>query len=57
MKNDFSPAFWKWFGNSAIVDSRGEPLIVYHGAPDVRGIFAEGFKKRSRGNVFFAAED
>lgn len=23
--------FWKWFGNSKIVDANGNPLIVYHG--------------------------
>ncbi len=24
-------AFWKWFGDSKVVDANGEPLIVYHG--------------------------
>ncbi len=24
-------AFWKWFGDSKIVDSDGNPLVVYHG--------------------------
>lgn len=28
-----TPAFRKWFGNSVIVDSEGEPLVVYHGMP------------------------
>jgi transcription antitermination factor NusA-like protein len=23
--------FWKWFGDSKIVDSKGRPLVVYHG--------------------------
>jgi len=23
--------FWKWFGNSKVVDSQGNPLVVYHG--------------------------
>lgn len=27
-------AFKKWFGNSKIVDEKGEPLIVYHGTPN-----------------------
>jgi N12 class adenine-specific DNA methylase len=49
--------FWRWFGDSRVVDAEGRPLVVYHGAPDVRGIFAEGFKARSRGNVWFAAAD
>lgn len=27
----FNDAFWKWFGNSKVVDEQGEPLVVYHG--------------------------
>ena len=27
-------AFKKWFGNSKIVDEKGEPLVVYHGTPN-----------------------
>lgn len=27
-----NPAFWKWFGDSKVVDKNGEPLIVYHGS-------------------------
>ena len=26
-----TPAFRKWFGNSAVVDADGKPLVVYHG--------------------------
>lgn len=25
--------FWAWFGNSAAVDDRGRPLVLYHGSP------------------------
>ena len=40
-KNDIllspkSPAFKRWFGDSKVVDEKGEPLVVYHGTP-VRG--------------------
>ena len=50
--------FRRWFGDSKVVDENGEPLVVYHGAPDVRGIFAGGFKRSSmRGDVFFATDD
>jgi hypothetical protein len=28
-----SEAFRKWFGDSKVVDERGEPLVVYHGTP------------------------
>lgn len=24
-------AFWSWFGSSKVVDSDGQPLVVYHG--------------------------
>lgn len=27
----FTPAFWKWFKDSAVVDRDGQPLVVYHG--------------------------
>jgi predicted RNA methylase len=33
-----SDAFKKWFGNSKVVDKKGNPLIVYHGSPDLRGL-------------------
>jgi len=56
-KQTDTAAFRKWFGSSAVVDANGEPLVVYHGAPDVRGIFANGFEARNRGGVFFAAAD
>lgn len=53
-----SDAFRRWFGDSKVVDASGQPLVVYHGAPDVRGIFAGGFKKSPmRGDVFFATDD
>lgn len=26
--------FWKWFGDSKIVDGQGRPLVVYHGTPE-----------------------
>lgn len=29
--------FWKWFGDSKVVDEQGRPLVVYHGS-DVSGI-------------------
>lgn len=33
--------FWKWFGDSKVVDENGEPLVVYHGT---KGNFSE-FKR------------
>jgi hypothetical protein len=28
---NINDAFWEWFGDSRIVDSNGNPLVVYHG--------------------------
>ena len=28
-------AFWKWFGDSKVVDAEGRPLVVYHGTPNM----------------------
>ena len=25
--------FWKWFGDSKVVDGQGRPMVVYHGTP------------------------
>lgn len=25
--------FWRWFGDSKVVDAQGRPLVVYHGTP------------------------
>lgn len=33
--------FWRWFGDSKVVDAQGRPLVVYHGAPDARDITGE----------------
>jgi len=29
---EFNDNFWKWFGDSKIVDNSGKPLVVYHGS-------------------------
>lgn len=31
MTPKFNAAFWKWFGKSHVVDSKGSPLVVFHG--------------------------
>jgi hypothetical protein len=33
----FNAAFWRWFGNSKVVDAKGRPRVMYHGSPS-RGI-------------------
>jgi hypothetical protein len=36
------PAFREWFGKSAVVDTQGKPLLVYHGTDAVFDSFAIG---------------
>lgn len=43
-----TPEFKKWFGESKVVDEKGEPLVVYHGTPS--GGFSE-FAKRGDGPI------
>ena len=53
--------FWKWFGNSKVVDEEGKPIICYHGGPEA----IKAFDKRYSGNntanneteVFFFTSD
>ena len=45
-----TPAFKKWFGNSKIVDSKGNPLVVYHGT---KREFNEFKSNYGNGLVFF----
>lgn len=52
-----NPAFVRWFGDSK-VKVRGVPLVVYHGTPDGRGLFRDGFRRSpTRGDVFFATDN
>tara|TARA_Y100000389_G_C17460744_1_gene521462 strand:- start:2590 stop:3261 length:672 start_codon:yes stop_codon:yes gene_type:complete len=52
-----SDAFRRWFGDSQVVDRAGNPLVVYHGAPDMRKIWEDGFRPSfTRGAVFFATD-
>ena len=54
-----NPAFRRWFGDSKVVDERGEPLVVYHGtnahaySPGER---IEVFGTGSRGGAFFSSD-
>ena len=40
-------AFKKWFKNSKVADKKGNPIVVYHGNPDLRG-FKETYIFKSR---------
>lgn len=54
-----TPSFKAWFKDSKVRDRRkgNAPLVVYHGTPDGRGIFSEGFRRSPmRGDAFFATD-
>ena len=36
--------FWKWFGDSKVVDDQGRPLVVYHGTVADFSSFSSGAK-------------
>jgi hypothetical protein len=57
-----NPAFRRWFGDSKVVDERGEPLVVWHGTDKGFDVFdpARSGEHTSAGNTamgFFFAED
>ncbi len=37
----FNAAFWKWFGDSKVVDKNGDPLVVYHGTQADFNVFRD----------------
>ena len=45
--------FWKWFGNSKVVDENGNPLVVYHGT---RSQFNEFDRKYAKRGFFFTTK-
>jgi hypothetical protein len=49
VKAKFTPAFWKWFGKSKVVDGNGKPLVVYHGTTEDFSVFEIG----SIGGIWF----
>lgn len=53
-----TPAFKAWFGNSRVVNDRGDPLVVYSGRPDIRDLFgAIPDGPRSHYGAWFASDD
>ena len=41
--DNLNDAFWKWFGNSKVVDNSGNPLVVYHGTNTDFNTFDKSF--------------
>ena len=44
--------FWRWFGDSKVVDEQGRPLVVYSGQPVGRDVFS-GVDRSEIGGVGF----
>lgn len=48
--------FWRWFGDSKVVDAEGRPLVVYHGAENAGfSIFKTNRKSRVDDAYFFTS--
>ena len=55
-----TPEFKSWFGKSKVVDSEGQPLVVYHGSPNEFTEFSYDFtgqQGRSEGAGFYFTDD
>lgn len=51
-KSPLNQNFWKWFGNSKVVDKQSNPLILYHGSHSSFYRFKiDPFKLSKRGNT------
>jgi hypothetical protein len=53
----FNSAFWRWFGDSKVVDDHGNPLVVYHGTEHPFSEFKGGHGRNNRRGVFFFSAD
>lgn len=47
-------AFWRWFGDSKVVDADGRPLVVYHGTSEQ---FSEFERMGGKVSTVFGVED
>ncbi len=48
--------FWKWFGNSVVVDDQGRPLVVYHGGNGLKIDFSRGSSRGGIGLAYFTVD-
>jgi len=51
--------FWRWFGDSKVVDAEGRPLVVYHGTNTDFDVFDPSIQKHGRelgDGVYFTAD-
>lgn len=55
--------FWRWFGDSKVVDEQGRPLVVYHQTSETFNTFERGRDKAGKydyetpGGFFFKSSD
>lgn len=47
--------FWRWFGDSRVVDAEGRPLVVYHGTKDSITTFRAG-GQNGLGGIYFTTD-
>ena len=52
-----NPNFWKWFGNSKVVDASGNPLVVYHGTTKRFTLFDTTGTEDEPGAFFTSSDD
>ena len=51
--NNLNDNFWKWFGNSKIVDENGNPLICYHGTNNKFNSFNKSINGHFGAGIYF----
>jgi hypothetical protein len=54
-----TPAFKRWFGDSKVVDAKGQPLVVYHGTTSSFDTFRSNIRKGEQlgFGIHFAADE
>lgn len=53
LNNNLNDNFWKWFGNSKIVDENGNPLICYHGTNNKFNSFNKSINDNFGAGIYF----
>ena len=53
LNNNLNDNFWKWFGNSKIVDENGNPLICYHGTNNKFNSFNKSINGHFDAGIYF----
>jgi GNAT superfamily N-acetyltransferase len=52
-KQTDTPQFKAWFGNSKVVDAKGQPLVVYHGTASDFDVFNPGKRNQLGAGMYF----